>query len=155
MSTLQTKVDDFLAQKRIAVAGVSRTNKSEAANSIYRKLRDEGYEVFAVNPRAENVEGDVCYASLKDVPGEIDGVVISVPPKATEELVHECAEVGIKRVWMHRSFAGGSVSQEAVDFCNENDISVIAGACPMMYCSPDFAHKCMHWVMGVFGKLPE
>lgn len=157
MSTLQTKVDDFLAQKRIAVAGVSRTGQA-AGNAIYRKLRDGGYKVFAVNPNAEEIEGDRCFHDLKSIPGGVDAVLIATRPEATEHLVHECAEVGIKRVWMHRSFhmMGSSVSDEAVKYCQEHDISVIAGACPLMFGQQsDGGHRFMRNILGMFGRLPN
>jgi predicted CoA-binding protein len=157
MSTLEAKVDDFLAQKRIAVAGVSRT-KEAPANAIYRKLRDVGYKVFAVNPNAEEIEGDRCFHDLKSIPGGVDGVFIATRPEATEHLVHECAEVGIKRVWMHRSFhmMGSSVSDEAVKYCQEHNISVIAGACPLMFGrQSDGFHRFFRDVLGAFGRLPN
>jgi predicted CoA-binding protein len=152
---MQEAVEAFLAQKRIAVAGVSR-NKNEAANIVYRKLRASGYEVFPVNPKAETVEGDNCYPNLKSVPGGVDGVVIATRPAVTEEVVRECAELGVPRVWIHRSFGQGSVSEGAVDYCRENGIAVIAGGCPMMFCQPvDFGHKCMRWILNLTGGLPK
>lgn len=155
MPTLKGKVDDFLAQKRIAVAGVSREPKGSAANLIYQKLKSAGYQVFPLNPHAETVEGEKCYPDLKSIPDGVNGVVIVTPPEAVEQIVRECAETGVSRVWMHRSFGAGSVSEEAVQYCAENNISVIAGACPMMFCQPvDFGHKCMRWILGVTGKLP-
>ena len=156
MSSLQENVDDFLGQKLIAVAGVSRNSTSEAANYIYKKLRDSGYTVYPINPRAEAVEGDTCYADLKSMPDKVDGVVICTRPEVALDIVEECIELGIKRVWMHRSFGAGSVSEDAAELCRKNEIAVIAGACPMMYCKPvDFGHKCIHWILRVFGKLPE
>ncbi len=157
MATLREKVEDFLGQKRIAVAGVSRT-KNDAANMIYRKLRKTGYEVFAINPNAETAEGDTCYPDLKSLPEKADGVVIVTRPEVTGEIVQQCAELGIPRIWMHRSFRflGGSVSDEAVRLCNEKGITVIAGGCPMMFCEPvDFAHKCMRGLLRLTGGLPE
>lgn len=100
---LEAKVEDFLAQKRIAVAGVSRTQQA-AANAVYRRLREVGYQVFPVNPNADQVEGDPCYHDPKSIPGVIDAVFIATRPEATEQLVRQCAEAGISRVWMHRSF---------------------------------------------------
>ncbi|MGD2153957.1 MAG: CoA-binding protein [Gemmatimonadales bacterium] len=155
MATMKEAVDAFLAQKRIAVAGVSR-NKNEAANIVYRKLRDSGYEVFPINPNAETVEGDECYPDLKSVPGGVEGVVIATHPAVTEDVVRECADLGVPRVWMHRSFGQGSVSKDAVAYCREQGIEVIAGGCPMMFCQPvDFPHKCMRWILGVTGGLPK
>jgi predicted CoA-binding protein len=156
MKNLQVKVDDFLAQKSIAVAGVSRNTKSEAANAIYKKLRDSEYTVYPINPSAETVEGDICYSNLRSVPNKVESVVICTRPEVALEIVKECIELDIKHVWMHRSFGPGSVSEEAAELCKKNDITVIAGACPMMYCQPvDFGHKCMHWILKVLGKLPE
>jgi predicted CoA-binding protein len=154
MATLKEAVSEFLALKRIAVAGVSRTKK-DAANAIYVKLRDSGYEVFAVNPNADEVEGDRCYPDLRSIPQKVEGVVIVTRPQVTEQIVKECAEAGVSSVWMHKA-VGNSVSGQAVQFCRESGIKVIAGACPMMYCQPvDFGHKCFRVVLGVLGKLPK
>jgi uncharacterized protein len=156
MSPLMECVQDFLSQKRIAVAGVSRTELSAPANLIYRKLRDAGYQVYAVNPSAESVEGAASYPNLKSLPEKVDAVVLATPPEAAEALARECVELGIGRVWMHRSFGQGSVSSSAAELCRANGIAVIAGACPMMYCPPvDFGHKCMRWVLRVTGGLPK
>jgi len=92
--TLNEAVDDFLAQRRIAVAGVSR-NRREAANYVYRKLRDVGYQVFPINPAAREVEGDACYPDLKSIPGGVDGVVIATRPVVTDQIVRDCAEAGV------------------------------------------------------------
>ena len=155
MPTLKESVDDFLAQKRIAVLGVSRGGR-EAANTVYRKLRGAGYQVFAVNPNADEVEGDTCYPNLTSIPGGVEAVVIATSPEVTESVVRDCAEQGISRVWMHRSFGKGSVSQAAADFCRDNNITVIPGGCPMMFCAPvDFGHTCMRWILNLTGGLPK
>ena len=155
MTTLAEQVEDFLAQKRIAVAGVSR-DRNQPANAIYRKLRDSGHEVFATNPKTQKVEGAACYPNLASIPGGVDAVMIATPPAAAGEIVRQCRELGISRVWMHRSFGAGSVSQAAVDYCREHSIRVIPGGCPMMFCQPvDVAHRCMRWFLGVTGKLPK
>lgn len=152
---LQEAVSEFMAQRRIAVAGVSR-NPKEAANLIFRKLRSAGYETFAVNPNAAEVEGDVCYPDIGSVPGGLDAVVIVTPPEVTEAVVRDCAAAGVRRVWIHRSFGRGSVSDEAVRYGREHGLEVIPGGCPMMFCQPvDVAHRCMRWVLRVTGGLPE
>jgi len=155
MPALKESVDDFLAQKRIAVLGVSRGGR-EAANTVYRKLRGAGYQVFAVNPNADEVEGDTCYPNLTSIPAGVEAVVIATSPEVTESVVRDCAEQGISRVWMHRSFGKGSVSQAAADFCRDNNITVIPGGCPMMFCAPvDFGHTCMRWILNLTGGLPK
>src|SRR5262247_3773798 len=142
-NTVDTKVQDFLAQKRIAVAGVSRNNGHHAAaNLIYRRLKKTGHDVFAVNPNMRTFEGDICYADLQSIPGGVEGAVIITRPEVTERIVRDCKEAGVRRVWMHQSLAkGSSVSPDAVSYCQQHDISVIAGACPMMYGDDvDFGH---------------
>ena len=157
MSSLKEKVQDFLGQKRIAVAGVSRNpEKGAAANAIYNKLKETGYEVFAVNPQTETIEGDKCYPDLKSIREKVEGVVIVTPPNAVEDVVNQCIANGVSRVWMHRSFGTGSVSNGAVRLCEENNISVIAGACPMMYLQPvDFGHKMIKGILRFTGGLPK
>lgn len=153
---LQATVREFLAHKRIAVAGVSRTKTNEAANLIYRKLRDTGYEVFAVNPGAASVEGDDCHPSLAAIPGGVGAVVIATHPNVTPEVARQCVDLGIGSVWMHRSFGQGSVADEAVALCEENGIRVIPGGCPMMFLSPvDIGHRCLLWFLNLTGKLPR
>lgn len=152
---LEEAVRDFLAQKRIAVAGVSRS-ANEAGNVIYRKLRDAGYKVFAVNPKTDTVEGTDCYRSLAAIPGSVDAVVVATHASVTPDVVDECASLGIGRVWMHRSFGRGSVNDAAVVLCEANGIRVIAGGCPMMFCAPvDVGHRCMRFLLGVTGGLPR
>jgi uncharacterized protein len=156
-TTLEEKVHDFLAQKRIAVAGVSRDHGSHpAANLIYRRLKTTGHEVFPVNPNMQTFDGDRCYADLRSIPGGVDGVVIVTRPETTERIVRDCGDAGVGRVWMHQSIGKGtSVSPKAVEYCRQHDISVIAGACPMMYGDGvDFGHMCMRWVLKLTGGLP-
>lgn len=155
MTTLQAMVDDFLAQHRIAVAGVSRDGNAPA-NAIYKKLRDAGHEVFAVNPNAEEIEGVPCYPNLAAIPGRVDGVVAATHPNVTEQIVQQCVDLGITRVWLHRSFGQGSFSEQAVALGQANNIAVIPGGCPMMFCQPvDVAHKCIRWWLSVTGSLPK
>ena len=155
--SLETKVNEFLARRRIAVAGVSRDNAGHAAaNLVYRRLKQTGHEVFAVNPHLPTFEGDRCYPNLQSIPGGVDGVVIVTRPEITAQIVRDCEAAGVRRVWMHQSTAKGtSVSQEAVQYCHEHGITVIAGACPMKF-GPgvDFGHACMRWMLKLTGGLP-
>ena len=115
MSALKEAAEEFLGQKRIAVAGVSRNPGSgQAANVVYRRLRDRGYSVFAVNPNADTVEGDRCYHDLKSIEGGVDGVVVATTPAVAEQVVVDCAELGIERAWLHGSFGTGSRSECAI-----------------------------------------
>jgi predicted CoA-binding protein len=156
-TTFEAKVRDFLAQPRIAIAGVSRNNSEHAAgNLIYRRLKNSGHEMFPVNPHMRTFDGDPCYPDLKSIPGGVDGVVIVTRPEVTEHIVQECSAARVPRVWMHQSLPkGSSVSQKAVEYCRQHDISVIAGACPMMFgTGVDFGHTCMRWALKLTGGLP-
>lgn len=154
MAQIDELAKEFLAQQRIAVAGVSRSTDSTALG-IYNKLKTTGHTVFAINPNATEVAGEVCYPNLRAIPGGVDGVVTVTTPEATEQIVKQCIEAGVKRVWMHRSI-GNSVSDKAVALGQQNGITVIAGGCPMMFQAPvDFGHICLKWWCGATGKLPQ
>ena len=152
MSQFDELAKEFLAQKRIAVAGVSR-NESEAAKGIYRTLRDKGYQVFAVNPHADTVENDPCYGNMQAIPGGVDGAILVTTPEQSTQVVQDCVAAGVPRVWMHNNtFMPSSVSDEGTAVCRENGIKVIAGGCPMMFFDP--FHKCMKWALGMMKRLP-
>jgi predicted CoA-binding protein len=154
MIPVKQAASEFLAQKRIAVTGVSRTPKDHGANVVYKRLRDRGYEVVAINPNAEKVEGDQCYPDLRSAPGHIEGVVIATSPDHAEPTMRECVDLGIDRVWMHRGPGAGSVSAEATQFGREHGVTVIDGGCPLMFApTADTGHKVMH-ALGM-GKMPR
>ncbi|HET7354145.1 MAG TPA: CoA-binding protein [Gaiellaceae bacterium] len=139
----------FLTKKRVAVTGVSRAPKQHGSNTVYKRLRDRGYDVFAVNPNADTVEGDVAYADLRSIPGGVEAVVIGTRPERADETMRECAELGIKHVWMHRSYGGGSVSNSATAYGRERGITVIDGGCPCMFePTSDFGHRVMRRIYG-------
>jgi uncharacterized protein len=155
MPTLHAAAEEFLAQRRIAVAGVSRDPK-QPANLIYRRLRATGHEVFAVNPNAQEVEGDRCYASVDAIGEGVDGVVIVTPPTATASVAEDCVAAGVHSVWIHRGMGPGSTSPDAVDICRDNGITVIPGGCPNMFgATADGGHKCIRAVLSATGKLPR
>lgn len=157
MSILDDAIRDFLSQKRLAVAGVSR-KKSAAGTRIYKKLQKVGYQVFAINPNVETIHGNTCYPDLKSIPGGVDGVVIVTRPEVTDKILDQCVEAKVTRVWMHRlaKFMGDSVSEAAVRTCRENGISVIPGACPRMFVEPvDPLHRCFCAMLRLTGKLPQ
>ena len=115
MTKIKDAATEFLSHRRVAVTGVSRSPKDHGANFVYKRLRDRGYEVFAVNPNADEVEGDRCYHDLGSIPGGVEAVVIGTRPELAEQTVRECGELGIERVWMHRGPGAGSVSEAAAD----------------------------------------
>ena len=153
---IKQAASEFLACKRVAVTGVSRTPKEHESNVVYKRLRDRGYDVFAVNPNAENVEGDRSYHDLRSIPGGVEAVVIATKPDTAEVTMRECAELGIKHVWMHRGPGPGSVSPTAAAFGRERGISVIDGGCPCMFDpTADAGHKVMRVALTLSGKMPR
>jgi predicted CoA-binding protein len=156
MTTVKEAAADFLAQRRIAVTGVSRHPENHGGNVVYGRLRDRGYEVFAVNPKADEVEGDPCYHTLHDIPGSVDAVVIATRPDHAQATVEECEELGIDRVWMHRSFGGGSVCDAATVYGRDHGMTVIDGGCPLMFDpTADTGHKIMRFILTRTGKVPK
>jgi predicted CoA-binding protein len=147
---------EFLANKRIAVTGVSRTPGDHGSNVVYKRLRDRGYQVFAVNPNADEVEGDACYHDLKSIPGGVEAVVIATRPETADDTMRECAELGITHVWMHRAFGSGSVSEAAADYGRQHGIQVIDGGCPLMFApTSDPGHRAMRFICALTGKVPR
>jgi predicted CoA-binding protein len=156
MQTTKEAAGAFLAGRRIAVTGVSRHPERHGANVVYRRLRDRGYDVYPVNPNADEVEGDPAYHALADVPPPLDGVVIATRPEAAEATMRECADLGITRVWMHRGPGRGSVSPEAAEWGRAHGITVIDGGCPCMYGpTADAGHKVMRAVLTLTGNVPR
>jgi uncharacterized protein len=156
MTKIKQAADDFLALRRVAVTGVSRHPKDHGGNFVYRRLRDRGYDVFAVNPNTDEVEGDRCYPDLRSIPGGVEAVVIATRPALAEGTMRECAEVGIKHVWMHRGPGTGSVSEPAADYGRRHGISVIDGGCPCMFDpTADFGHRAMRVVFTLNGNVPR
>lgn len=157
---LNELVQDFLAQKKIAVVGVS-DKRDTGCNLGYKKFKESGYQVYAVNPRIDKFEGDPCYPDLKSIPEKVDAVFILASPKVTDQIVNQCVELGVKYVWMHcmmctkpgLAASMTSVSQSAVDVCKANGITVIPGSCPNQYLNPDGGHKFMRGLWSLFGFM--
>jgi len=160
MAKIDNMVEEFLAQKKVAVVGVS-DKRDTGCNLNYRKFKDTGYQVYPVNPRLSEFEGDPCYPDLKSIPERPDAVFILASPKVTDQIVQQCVDLGIKHVWMHCMMGTRpglvqgmtSVSQAAVDTCKANGIAVIPGACPNQFLKPDFGHAMMRVMWRTFGFM--
>lgn len=158
MAKIDPLVKDFFAQKKIAVVGVS-DKRETGCNLAYRKFKENGYAVSAVNPRLTSFEGDPCYPDLQSIPEVPDAVFILTNPSITEQVVQQCVDLGIKRVWMHclmgtkpgLAASMTSVSPEAVRLCRENGITVIPGSCPNQFLQPDFGHAVMRVMFRTLG----
>ena len=160
MAKIDNLVQDFLAQKSIAVVGVS-DKRDTGCNLNYRKFKETGYQVYAVNPRIDKFEGDPCYPDLKSIPQKPDAVFILAKPQVTEQIVQQCVDLGIKHVWMHCMMGTKpglaqsmtSVSPSAVEMCKANGIAVIPGSCPNQFLKPDGAHGFMRSMWRLFGFM--
>ena len=160
MKKLDYLVQDFLAQKKIAIVGIS-DKRDTGCNLAYKKFKENGYQVYAVNPHILTYEGTTCYADLKSIPEKVDAVFILASPKVTEQIVSQCVELGVKHVWMHCMMGtkpglqvdATSVSALAVEICKANGIAVIPGACPNQFLKPDFGHAMMRGMWKLFGFM--
>jgi uncharacterized protein len=158
MPEINSLVKDFLAQKRIAVVGVS-DKRETGCNLSYRKFKSAGYAVSAVNPRISTFDGDPCYPDLQSIPEKQEAVFILASPKVTDQIVQQCVDLGIKHVWMHcmmgtrpgLAASMTSVSPEAVRMCRENGIAVIPGSCPNQFLKPDIGHAMMRVMFRALG----
>src|SRR5512135_2624422 len=154
MPAIKEAASEFLAHKRIAVTGVSRKPRDHGSNTVFKRLRDRGYEVFAVNPNADEVDGARSYHDLRSIPGGVDGVVIGTAPDKADGTMRECVELGIRRVWMHRAYGRGSVSPSAVAYGRAHGVTVIDGGCPLMFGpTADLGHKVLRIVLA--GRIPK
>lgn len=148
--------EKFLAQQRIVVTGVSRSADQHGANVVYKRLKDCGYTVFAVNPNTDEVEGDPAYPDLASVPGPVDAVVIGTSAAHAADTMQQAIDLGVRFVWMHRSFGAGSVSPEATRLGREAGVLVIDGGCPLMFGkTSDGGHRFMCRMLKATGKVPR
>ena len=156
MPTIEEAATAFLACRRIAVTGVSRKPQGHGSNIVYDRLRERGYEVFAVNPHAATIGDQPAYPSLAAIPGGVEAVVIGTAPDQAPATMAQAAELGIRHVWMHRSFGGGSVSEDAARYGREHGVQVIAGGCPLMFgATSDGGHRFMCRLLKLTGKVPR
>jgi predicted CoA-binding protein len=154
---MQEAAEEFLSQRRIAVAGVSREEGSgHGGNVVYQRLRERGYEVFAVNPNADVVMGDKAYPDLASIPGGVEAVVIATHPDVAEDVMAQCANVGVRQVWIHRGPGPGSYSDAAAELGRKWGLTVIPSGCPLMFGpTADGGHKVMRWVFNLVGRIPK
>ena len=149
--TTRAAVSDFVAQRRLAVVGLSRQGR-KFGNLAFKELKSKGYKLYPIHPQAETIEGEHCFKTFSALPEPVDGVLIVVPPPQTEQVVRDAAAAGIKRVWMQQ----GAESSEAINFCQTHGMSVVHGECILMFTEhAAFMHRAHRWVWGLLGKLPS
>jgi predicted CoA-binding protein len=148
-------IQDFVDNKTLAIAGVSRDSK-KWGSMLFKALKKKGYHIYPVNPNMEEFEGEKCYTSISELPAEVSNLIVTTSPDVTLRLVKECKGSGIKNIWMHQGAGGtGAQSQEAIDFCKENNLGVVYGFCPMMFFPPVGGHKLHYWIKKITRKFPQ
>jgi len=140
-------IDRFFQAKKYAIAGVSR-NEHKTGTAFLRELSRKGLDVVGVNPHMKEVEGKACFASVDELPEDIDALITAVKPEATLSIVKAAHQKGINNIWMQQGFQ----SVEAIDFAEQNQMNVIYKECLMMYCEPvDSIHKFHRGMKKLFG----
>lgn len=145
----QKSIQEFLNEKVVAVAGVSR-KKEKFGNEIYKQLKLKGYRVYAVNPNINEFNGDKCYPTLSSLPEKPGAVVSAVNKASSLSIARDVYNSGISKLWIQN----GGESEEAIEFCTRNNVDVIYKECVLMFAQPAGFHKFHRWVNGLFGKLP-
>lgn len=153
--TTRQDIDDFLCQRRLAVVGVSR-NARDFTRAMFRELLQRGYDLVPVNPQAREIEGRTCFARVQDIAPPVSAALLLTPPHVTEQVVRDCAEAGIKHLWLHRGGGVGAVSQEAIAFCQESGMQMVAGFCVHMFLArAALCHRFHAFLLKLFGKYPR
>lgn len=147
-------VHQFFESQQIALVGYSDKEDSPG-RMIYDKLKSEGYQVYAVNPKQPLMDEGWCYENLASMGLNIDGIVICAPPHQSLSIVKQAHTLNVKTVWMHRSIDNGSYSKEAEDYCHEHGITCISFGCPIMFLEPDFGHQCLKWFFNIKGRFTD
>jgi predicted CoA-binding protein len=154
MTSLAVRANDFLAQRRLALVGVSHDPR-ELSRTLFRELRSRRYDVVPVHPLLESVDGVPCARRVQDVKPAVDWALLMTPPEMTIHVVRDCAEAGVSRVWLHRGAGRGATCPAAVSFCRDHGIAVVDGACPYMFLpKAGFVHRAHHFVTRLLGHDP-
>ena len=145
------EVHEFLSQRTLAIAGVSRSGK-KFGNIVLKSLKLNGYTIYPVHPVAESIDGERCYSALSALPERVGGLIICLPPVRTETVLHEALAAGITRVWLQQ----GAESYAAIRFCEHNGLKTIHGHCILMFAEPvESIHRLHRWVWRLIGKYPS
>lgn len=148
-------IEDFLAQKRIAMIGASRDPKSFSI-MLFNEFSRRGYEIVPVNPKTPNVQGRTCYARVQDIQPPVEAALLITAPPATESAVAECAKAGIRRIWIFAANGKSPVSQKTLDSYESQGIKIIAGQCPYMFLPGSAGvHKFHGFVRKITGRYPQ
>lgn len=149
--TTKQSINEFLAQKNIAIAGVSR-KKQKFGNAIYKELAKKGYTLYPINPNIETYEGKKCYPDIDSLPGEVSAIVLNTKPAITKNLIDQAENKGIKNIWLQQ----GSADKETLETIKTKDANIIGKQCVIMFAEPvKGIHGFHKWINNTFGLLPK
>ena len=152
--SLQT-IEEFLAQKRIAMVGISRDPKHFSV-TLFQEFRRRGYDVVPVNPHVLELFGQRCFARVQDIQPPVEAALLITAPEITDLVVKDCAEAGIRKVWMFGAGAKGAVSRQAVQFCEQRGIRIVPGQCPFMFWrDAEAIHRLHGFLRKLIGTYPH
>lgn len=152
--SVRQAIEDFLSYRRLAMVGVSR-DAADFSRALFRTLQERGYSMVPVNPHAQEIEGQRCYANVQEIQPPVDGALVMTPAAQTDQVVRDCAAAGIHQVWLYQSIGHGAVTESAVQFCREQGIAVIPGECPFMYLAKSgWIHAAHRYCRRMAGTFP-
>lgn len=150
MTTIKS-VNDFMAQKNIAIVGVSR-KKQKFGNAIYKELEKKGFALYPVNPNMEEYNGKKCYPDIASLPTDVTAIVINTKPDNTKKLIEEADKKGIKHIWLQQ----GSADKETIELSEKSVSNIISKQCVIMFAAPAKGIHGFHkWINKTFGILPK
>ncbi len=152
--TEKETIQDFLAQKRIAVVGVGRQER-DFNREMFRAFRKRGYDAVPVNPNASEIDGLPCYKSVREITPPVDAALVMTASKLSGQVARECVEAGVKRVWLYKAAGDGAVSDEALKVCQENGVDTVPGRCPFMFLPNPGVHALHGVFLKIFGMYPK
>lgn len=147
-------IDDFLAQKRIAVVGVSR-NPRDFTRMMLNEFLQRGYQALPVNPNASEIDGHACVPRVGQIRPRPDAVLVMTPASQSEAVAKECAEMGVERIWFYRAVGRGAVDERAIDLCEERGMRVVSGRCPFMFFPHPGVHALHGFLLKLIGRYPR
>lgn len=150
MKASKDQISSFFNSDSIAIAGVSR-NKKKFGRMVYEELKQKGYNVLPVNPSTSQINDETCYASINNLPGNIDSVLIATPRDQTDKVLKQAINKGIKNIWVQQF----SNTKETIEIAEEYGKEIIYKKCVYMFAEPVIGiHKFHQTLTKLFGRLP-
>lgn len=150
MTTLN-EIRKFLEPQKMAIAGVSR-NPKKFGGAIFKELKNKNFELFPVNPEADEIQGVKCYKSVLDLPADVNHLVIVTPKQQTGGVVKQAIERGFDMIWIQQK----SDTPESIQLIKNANIPLIYKKCLMMFADPvKGVHGFHRFLAKTFGGYPK